>query len=391
MSGNERTIFGNGDGSSDGRVLTDTDLNAISNNCTRRAWEVPGFSDILALDQMQEIVNGSDDYDSIFSPASPYTPFGRIAGVFTSGGGLSPRASGPRGVALGSGMLGAWTQPGGAQTPPAQNGEGSMLWAWIAGGGGTSHAATTAGYKRWDLVTCGVSEVSAAPVTRNFKDATTGARSSQSVVASKIVTISSLQIQAGEERNDGFETAGFTPAGQHWLYAVRVSGTFIDLIIDMTIPIGLLRKSLVLATHGMYFTGEWVPATGQLTTQGSATGRTVWILPPPGVAGNGDTRILGCRLQHALAAGSTVKVAAVNVGGVGNADRETITITADGTSRSEVIDFRRFQGGGVYGPYWGGGSYCKGILPLSTSIALKITAADSATSIVHSVEWYTVG
>jgi hypothetical protein len=394
MSGNERTIFGNGDGTLDGRIVTDTDLNAISNNLTRRAWEVPGYADILAFDQMQAIVNGDENYDDVFTSQSPYTPYGRIAGVFTRGCGLEPHNAGPLGARLGAGVIGIWSQNAGAQTPPAQNGIGNMLWAWVGSGGGTSHDAATSGYGRWDLVTCSLSEVDATPVTRDFKDGTTGDVSSQSVVTSKIVTLSTLLVTKGAQANDGSESKPAIPTGQYALYAVHVLSSSIDKILDMTIPIGMLKKSLVQATSGSFFPAQWNVGIGEIVTTGSATGRTVLLYPPEIVSGNGEAKILGFRIAYNLAAGSTLKIGQMAGDGFTawvDLDDLTGQVNCDGTKRSAMVDLRGPLASNYYGPYWGQGERTKGNMPLSTSIALRVTAADGATSYVYSVEWYTVG
>ena len=77
----QRTIF------QDGEALTSSDLDAISQNCTRRAWEHPGYADLIGYDLFNAIV--STDYERILE-ASSGTSYARSLGVFTVGGGSSP-------------------------------------------------------------------------------------------------------------------------------------------------------------------------------------------------------------------------------------------------------------------------------------------------------------
>lgn len=385
--GSQRTTFGDETGA-DGRVITDTDLNEISRNMTRRAWEFPGYAGLIGFDQVGSSYTGAFEGLLIYS---------RIRGVYTYGEGLKPTFSG-LGSSIGAGFLGCYMD-GDTPTRPAAYGACKMHWVAAADGDiAYTHDAAASGKTRWDLITVALSEVNASTVPRHFKDAVTGQVSSQAVIPARQTTMAAT-LTKGEE-SSGTPTMPSVPSGGHVLYAVKVSDSAIVDLWDFTLPVGNLRESIVLARTGITFRDEWVVeaaadgAFGMISSlphQGD-----LFVLPPPELMGSRSTLILGASVHHSLASTCTVSLCRLAMQESDQGHIDIIDISSsfqmDSTLRRTTLDFCGYPGiNKDKPPIWACGMPRKG--ETNSTIALRFNSdaqGHSATSIVRSVKWLTL-
>lgn len=391
ITSTQRTIFGDGTGA-DGRVIADADLNEIGNGATRRAWEVPGYANLLGFDQVT-----STDYDTVFFNGTAEYKYGRARGVFTVGGGLQPRSS-VLGVSMGAGMLGVWNDS--TPDPPTASGVCQMMWVHTDGASGVTCDDEATGYKRWDLIYCTIAEANASTVLRHWEDATTGAKTSESVVPARVMTVT-LAIVKGTASNAGAETVPAIPAGAHALYAAHVDGDAggadiagISELLDFTIPVGPLRKVLQPGTDGAFQDDQWSSvASGKITSLTTGT-RIYAYFRAPGLCGQGEARLLRLRLSHKIATGGTCKLVKTDATlGVTVLADLSGSLAPDGSDKVMDVDVRGYPANALGGVYWGNGGQIKDQSASSSGLALQIAGADpdAGGSIVYSVEWFFVG
>jgi hypothetical protein len=390
MSGEttERSYFGD-EGGTDGRIICDTDLNSISNNMTRRAWEVPGYAKLLGFDQIE-----TGGYGSIFNADTAPTCYARARGVFTIGGGLEPSVGGSLGSVVGAGMLGVWNDA--TPDPPSQNGVATMMWCYSDGSEGVTHDAATTAYKRWDLVYCTIAEADAATVTRHFKDAVTGAVTSEVVVPAKKMVVT-YGITKGTEKNDNSEVVPAPEAGKHLLYAVHIDATAIDSFLDLTIPVGPLKKWVQPGAHGTYVSTDWSVSSvsGHIISLHTDAQNFV-IFSCPGLSGNGEARLLGLRIAYKLPAGSYCKLRR-QVNDSTDAATDVLDLSAEltlnGTDQTKFLDLRGLPANAAGSVVWGGGARVKEQVAANTGLVLTMAGPtnDQGGAVIYSVEWYWVG
>jgi len=159
--------------------LADSCRHGVAHFAARRkasaalAWEWPEYSNVVAA---QKFTDGSYNFASAFS--APAGNINKI--VFTKGGGLSldPGGSGFTQI-LRAGFLGIYT---GATSPPEfdlTSPTPTMRWAMVSDSL-TSFVRTDPGAinERYDLIQAEITEATGDPVSRHFKSAVSGGKSS---------------------------------------------------------------------------------------------------------------------------------------------------------------------------------------------------------------------
>lgn len=378
-----RTFF------SDGESIISEDLNAISVNMTRRAWDAPGYAQLVGFDEISP--SGMRPYGDAFDGDSS-AMYARKRGVFTVGRGLTP-AFINFSSAAGSGFLGIWSDPSGPAPPPA-SGANRMIWASISGGDiGATHTPAAAGKTRWDLVCVTVQEIDAATVTRDFKDATTGAETSESVVPGKGYTFATYVISGDE--SSGTADMPFISSGQYAVYGALVSNTAVIGVWDFAVPVGEVKHGVTLGREGMPFGSElssppWVVAQNQreMKSVTSAVGELL-IFPPENVRGAPASLLLGIKIDHKLYAGNTVKLSCwpLSVGSMSDIVDLSSSITKDGSVRSKALDLRGAPYSERTPPIWMNGTNGKGAT--DSTLCLRINAqSDTNESRIYAVRWF---
>ena len=406
--GSNRTIFADGEG------ITSCDLTDISKNAIRRAWEVPGVADLVAFDLLDATYNGA--------MASATALKGRNTGVFTVGGGLCPHAFTGMGnggkTGIDRGVIGIWTEST-VVTLPGASGDGKMLWGLVdtatAGLVVTSDNPATDLY-RWDLISVSASEIDIATVTRDYKDATTGAETSEDVVPAKVVQFA-YTVTKGTEGAVDAVTVPALPAGERYLYAVKLAhaSTAANVVElrDYTIPLGKLiyapqTASMAMTNHlGDGFDLAWVSNGETLIALDATTKSTAYLCPPAHLMGP-SVRILGFTLAHEINNSSgggdaaLIKLVRRTVSGEGVAEEDIVDLssrfTSDGTATRTFIDLRGLPADGVIPqPLWGNGKTTKESFvhhyDAATIPCLQITSPSRSGSKckIYGITWFAVG
>jgi hypothetical protein len=410
ITSTERTYFGDETGA-DGRAITDVDLNAISNNMTRRAWEIPGYADIIAFDQIEQ--TDAIDYAMIWQAYNSSNA--RSGGVFTRGGGLQPYRFNALQTSIRGGLLGVWNMAG-TQLPPAPDGVANMMWLQIHGTSSGSfprvtHDDCAAGHQRWDLVVCTVSEVDSAAVQRHWEDAVTGAKTSQGVVPAKKMELSYSVVKgtpvttAVAPDPPGYNASvPQLPAGQHVLYAVLIDGdqggadvADIKEYRDLTIPTGRLRKVMQPASTAVR-DADWTVGTVDHSATTTATSAPAEIVFFPPFSGDGEVRILAVKIAYKLASGSYTafrRMTCNSPGGQQLIMDITRYLNTDGADHETLLDLRGAPSlaQNPLSAFWAGGARIKEEALTNTGIALQLKgpSSDPGGSKVYSVVWYVVG
>lgn len=387
--GSQRSAFGDETGA-DGRALTDTDLNSIGVNATRRAWEVPGYAHLLGHDEISS--SGAVDYSDVFAGTGS-----RLLdyGVFTIGRGLEVSSSG-LGTSVGAGFLGIWRDPDGPAPPPT-SGDNRMYWVSVADGDiAVTHTAAASGKQRWDLVCVTPSEVNGDSATRHFQDAVTGVVTSEVVVVGRKPTIT-VSVVSGTEDNPGSANMPYLVdlSGEHVVYAVLVSDTAVVSVYDFTVPVGTIKSGLVLGREGTSFgAAAWAPQEDNLGIASEVSvGGDLLIFPPVSVRGSVDGLLLGIKIVHKLYSGCSVYISALPTGAAGGSLVNLVTLTAsitmDGTDRSKMLDLRGIPASENTPPLWLNGTNKKG--QTDYALCLRVTAASTTNvSVIRNVQWYTL-
>lgn len=409
MSGTDRTIFGDESGA-DGRALTDKDFNDISRNGSRRAWEVPGFADLMAFDLLEMEV-ASKSYGAMFmGDLSVLGYSARKTGCFVRGGGLVPSKT-LHTSNIAAGMLGVWNESG-TLAPPLSNGDPQLLWAWTdALGTPFTHNTPASGYKRWDLITVRIEELDVAPgVSRDFQDATTGAYSSQTVTTAKRASVI-FTLTEGTPTT-GTPVVPGTPSGEHAVYAILVDGSYGGILqqpLDLTIPAGPLKVGTTLPQiHGIYAGADWASnplvQTGNIASVHSGSSDELFVPAPPGLSGNPFAKLLGAAVVHQFEVGGGAptngycSLVRLDVGVASSSFSQLYDLSTemlvDGTRKRVFFDFRWAENTQpAPAPWWGNGTQTKGGIPTSAR-ALGLYFRSSATggdgSAVCGVTWYWV-
>lgn len=398
-TGTNRTIFADGEG------ITSGDLTDIAKNLTRRAWEVPGVGGLVAFDQVAGTY-GSAIY-------SGTTIQGRNAGVFTIGGGLCPTYSAEV-SSCGSGPIAIWTENTSVALPPA-TGDALLLWG-ISGGISVTHDNPAASMYRWDLVTVEASEIDVATVTRDYKDSTTGAETSEDVVPAKVVQFA-YTVTKGTEGAVGDVTVPARPGSDaRYLYAAKVqygeSGPSVVEVRDYTIPVGNLRSVSQVPSHavdglsGIAFDDVWTfLQDGTLQAASDVTAATA-CLSPPAEACQPGARILGVTLAYEIDNSSgagdpaSVKLKRRTLDG-STADVEifdvgTFFMTFDGAKRRTFMDLRGLPSASEYtSVLWGNGKTTKeqvssAVAQTMPFIELKSPSRSGSECLIYGITWHYV-
>jgi len=387
MIGSQRTTFGDETGA-DGRVITDTDLNEISRNMSRRAWEVPGYAGLVGFDELT--TTAVRTYADAFSVGA-VPMYSRIRGVYTFGRGLEVSMS-SLGTSVGAGFLGCYMD-GAMPSVPALSGAGKMHWVTIVPSDiAYTHDAAASGKTRWDLITVALSEINASTVTRHFKDAVSGQVSSQAVIPARQTTMAAT-LTKGEE-SSGTPTMPSVPAGGHVLYAAKVSDTAVTEVWDFTLPMGVLKNSLTFGRDGISFSTDWdFGALDFECSSKSGIGGTVHLFPPEGLRGDPAARIIGLQVTYTLFSGFRVYLSKMEIeSSSASSDMCEITslFTIDEALHSTVIDLRSLPFlADTMAPIWANGLNRKG---MSTStVALKVTSpVTTDVGSIKSVRWFSL-
>lgn len=388
--GSHRTVFGDESGT-DGRALTDIDLNNVSVNMTRRAWEVPGYASLIGHGEIGS--SAASDYSTVFAGTSQRA---LKYGVFTIGRGLEVSSSG-MGTSVGAGFLGIWDDPTGPAPPPA-SGANRMKWVSVADEDiAVTHVAAASGKTRWDLVCVTPSEVNASTVARHFQDATTGARSSQSVVPARYPTVAVSVVSGDEDDPASTDMPYLTDLdGEHVLYGVLVSDSAIVSVWDFTVPMGTLKDGVTLGCEGVPSGSEvaspaWEVAQNQPSMKSvPAAAGELLLFPPAHVRGSSSSLLLGVKITHKLYSGNTVKLSVYPTAATGYIDDLTdisASITRDGSKRAKMLDLRGVPASENMRPLWMNGTAKKGAV--DSMLCLRINAeSPTNTSYLYEVRWF---
>lgn len=377
---------------SEGFAIVGQDLDDISLNGTRRAWEMPGYADLLGFDQPDDIYGSATIYQDVFDGTFARA---RQWGVFTKGGGISPIGVGQLGSTVGAGMLGLWTDTS-TVTPPQDSGANKMLWVMMDGSGPVmSHDASDVGTSRYDLVQVAVSEANGPTVQRDFEDATTGAKTSATPVTYKTVSLT-FSVKKGTP-SGSIPGVPAPDAGCKVVYAALITGTSISSYLDFTVPAGLIKVFTTPASHAI------TPGTNGLWTRGDTPGSMVasgdnqimYLVPPFG--GNGEARILGVRLRYSLSSGSEAKFTSFSAFLGSDVAIGIANVAVDGNLHNHFLDVRGLPGvtadpsfieNPLASPLWAGGQQTKTFISQSAT-ALYIKAKNGDT--VYGAEWVVLG
>ena len=367
--------------------LSSVDLDQISVLASQRAWEAPGWANLLAFDLIGQT------YSDIFLGAVTYAS---KYGVFTVGGGLVAEKSSLTSF-LNPGFMGIMDET--RVAPPASTDTlPRMSWCWIGNGDcSQTHGACSASNTRYDLVHAAVVR-SDLTVTRHFKDSSTGAKTSQTLINGEGLAVN-FQVTAGTETT-GTPTMPSLPANRHACYAVRVTDTGISEVHDFAIPTGTIQSGerMPIVDANLYGVTSWAIDTATVggVTSSNATYQ-LYLLPPEGLLGNPNARLLGVQITHTLKTGDTVKLVKMPLIGTTPTDLLDITTkmktgggSPDGSLQDVLVDLRglpstspSWQSANGQGATNRMASLVSGFHP---SVALKITQAGSGSK-VTAVTW----
>lgn len=220
----------------------------------------------------------------------------------------------------------------------------------------TVNANTSGSGDRYDLIQADILEAASDSQSRDFKDATTGALSTQSLNKRRTWTPSVSVVEGTPSGTPSIPA----PTGENarWC-AVRVpdGGGNLDVdwngsypgIIDFTYPCanGLFEIATVPRLN---FGGtSWTPDPGYtdsptnlVVVSSTTTSDSIVCLPPPQFIGDPAARLLNVILYHSIVDSSlTVELGAVRIGDDGNffSSRKTFSIgTTDGNSRGVLLN-----------------------------------------------------
>jgi len=330
----------------DGEQCVADDYNAQQNVLTQRAWEVPGYSDLLSFARFG--VGGG--YDANLSGG----PWHIKQGVFVKGGGLLPLKSGLT-SSLGGGFLGTWSgfdtglgYPLDVSVAPSR-----LQWVYLPPGAWShNHNPAPSGQFRYDLVTCAITTVEGGETIRSFADDVTGALTS--TVDNKL---SSLTLDLDPTTAVVQGAAGATPSlpvvpgGRRVLYCVRVSDSAITDIFDCTVPAGPLITSETLPAKDALLpaSSSWTNTVsgGGISTGGIVTtsaGQSMTIPAPSAMRGDPNLRMVGVAIRANLNAGDSLALyrldSSVDGGALNLIADLTGSITTGGALGTILVDLR---------------------------------------------------
>jgi len=390
---------------SDGEEVVEGDFNALQNCLTERAWEVPGMADLTAFDEFGQL------YTYAFSDNGALWT-ARNCGVFTRGGGLLPSASGLV-SSMAGGMIGIWSNPLNrpSSDPTAAR---TMRWVYLSGSAWShTHAATSSGQYRIDIVTCKIDEAAAVLTPRSFQDATTGALTSQSFNKQ---TVLALDLDASTAVTVGDEAASAAaaivpaiPSGRRLLYYVVVHDSTMTAY-DCTIPAGSLITAITLPVNsaiyrngGGAWTEDYANNMGYLLAPTTVGAATAFCVPPPSIAGDPSVRILGALVTAYLHSGDTVRVerSPTALGGAWSPTTmaEITSLFTTGGYHSVLVDLRGLPNGASsppavkgLGPLWASGATTKAKDTGGdvNTIGITFRFATPQYSAIGAITWYAV-
>ena len=387
----------------DGEQVVETDINALQNCLTERAWEVPGIADLTAFDEFGQT------YTSAFSDNGALWA-ARNYGVFTRGGGLLPTVS-YLVSSMAGGLIGVWSNAGYLPSDDSTVAR-TMRWVFLSGGTWThTHAATTTGQYRIDIVTCKIDEAAAVPTSRSFQDAVTGALTTWTGNKQTALTLdlsaSTAVTQGAEAGSAAAAIIPAIPAGRHLLYYVVVHDNLMTAY-DCTIPVGRLITSVSSPMNSAIYRaggGTWTEAytvMGELAAPTASGAATAFCVPPPAIAGDPAVRILGACVTAHLHSGDTVHLDRNTTAGAWSPTTVadiTSLFTLDGNYRSVMVDLRGLphNAGSLpavagNGPVWANGSSTKSKVTGgdTNTVGITFTCATPQYSGISGITWYAV-
>lgn len=367
----------------DGEGLIHTDLNDAGAVAQQRAWEWPGYMDLFP----QAMFFGAT-YDASLTVAADLNQK-----VFTKGGSGSLTASGLA-VTIAGGFFGIYS----AAAPPAAM-AANMRWVYLDGTQSFTFSAAPAGQERYDVIQLQIVSQDGGAVSRDFKDATTGALSSASLnKRRKLVGTFSVKVGVAA-------TAGSAPdvslqtltSPNHYVALVRVSDTAVTLVQDLTMPLGPCQTHMsVPAKHSLPF-GAWAASSGGYGGMKSGAGGDPIYVFPPALMGDPTARLLGIDISYELAATSVVEINSIMPGDSATGFFQQLdvitslfTLGSPQVARIKLLGFSNVTVANQ-GPYWGHGDRVKaGILSpgsFNRGLALKVVSASNADRI-NWVKWH---
>ena len=389
----------------DGEEVVQGDFNAVQNALTERAWEVPGIADLTAFDEFGQAYSDAFSDNGALWTARNY-------GVFTRGGGLLPTVS-HLVSSMAGGMVGVWSISG---TLPSDDSTAarSMRWVFLSGSTWTyTHAATTTGQYRVDIVTCKIDEAAAVPTSRSFQDAVTGALTTwtgnkQTALALDL-SASTAVTQGAEAGSAAAAIIPAIPAGRHLLYYVVVHDSTMTAY-DCTIPVGSLITAITLPVNsaiyrngGGAWTEDYANNMGYLLAPTTVGAATAFCVPPPSMTGDPSVRILGALVTAYLHPGDTVRVerSPTTLGGAWSPTTmaEITSLFNTGGYHSVLVDLRGLpQGAGslpavaAKGPLWANGNTTKAKVSGGdvNTIGITFRFATPQYSAIGAITWYAV-
>ena len=394
----------------DGEEVVQGDFNALQNALTERAWEVPGMADLTAFDEFGQLYTDAFSDNGTLWTARNY-------GVFTRGGGLLPSASGLV-SSIGGGMVGVWSNSGNL---PSDDSTASRTMRWVFLSGSTwsyTHAATSSGQYRIDIVTCKIDEAAAVWTSRSFQDATTGALTTWTGDKQTALT---LDLDASTAVTVGAEAASAAaavvpaiPSGRRLLYYVVVHDSTMTAY-DCTVPLGRLITGISFPTNSAIYRngagGGWTEIFGaglneMASPTTSASTNAIFCVPPDSIAGDPSVRILGVLITAHLHANDTVRVERNTTAGAWSptvlADITPLWIVPgylDGNYHSVLVDLRGLPFDASYlpriqgrGPFWANGATTKAKVTGGDVNTIGITFGSpiAALSGVSAITWYAI-
>jgi hypothetical protein len=416
----ERPLF------SDGEELTADDLNDAGAAAVQSAWEWPGYGSLLP----HALVSASS-YDWIFSTAEDLdTMVFSVGAPFYQGAGGDPFA-----FTFGAGLLGLYV---GSAQPAA--GDPKLRWILVDNGAGATpyvFAAAPAGQLRTDLVTLAIAEIDDTAGSRDFKDAVTGALTTNPTAATP---------------GGGLQPPPTPVAGRHAVALVIVSDSGIVQVQDLTYPLGPGHTYLSRPrADGIFYPNVWLTddakviwddletvrdklndaatdatklvdasdALGNIIARSLDVARlpasalvtgTDWpggafdpitdpmkrvILLPGPYAGDGGARLLGLEVTYKLPTALTAYLAEVDLAGtaptVTSIADLSATIVPSATPVTKRLDLRGYPFSTALnrGPFWGHGGHAKALQTPSAGKSLALVLEPTAAPAVISwAKWY---
>lgn len=368
----------------DGEGVVFSDINDIVLGASQRAWEWPGYANMLA-----EAVASSSAYSLTFQTG----PNSNTA--YSLGGGPELSFSGLN-LTIGNGFLGTYVQPLGVLNGPPDALLPRMRWVYLTSTQTFTLSTAPSGKKRFDYLTIAIADAAANAVSRDYKDATTGALSTTAVNKDQRLT-GSFTVTTGSPATPVAGTAPVTPSPAGYVVAlVLVNDTAIEAVYDCMMPLGRAHTSLGVPNKtNIYATGTTVLTVPEGPINIGTTG--TFYLTPPDFAGDPTARLLGLEVKYAFGTGTTAKLSALEPTGVSllaPVDLVDITskFTLDGSDHTALIDMRGYPWTAgtatFYQSLWASGQTFKRGQLTGFGKTIALTCATTGGMNVYWVKWH---